>query len=203
MLSAFGALSQFDNDGGDISRGLKSFLNYSDTFTYLVSRYEDVYDHQGNPFNNIYGTFETTADPLPAIFVDDLKTTEPSDAGATPSAETLTVSLSKAQGSDVTFDYSVSSSSTATLDSDYEGLSSGTVTIPAGQTSATISFTQIADTVAEGLTDETIIIDLSNPSSGTVLGDPLPQYLYMIMIQIELCMMIIQVHIALIMKLLP
>ena len=70
----------------------------------------------------------------------------------------------------MTFDYSVSSSSTATLDSDYEGLSSGTVTIPAGQTSATISFTQIADTVAEGLTDETIIIDLSNPSSGTVLG---------------------------------
>ena len=170
MLSAFGALSQFDNDGGDISRGLKSFLNYSDTFTYLVSRYEDVYDHQGNPFNNIYGTFETTSDPLPAIFVDDLKTTEPSDAGASPSAETLTVSLSKVQGSDVTFDYSVSSSSTATLDSDYEGLSSGTVTIPAGQTSATISFTQIADTVAEGLTDETIIIDLSNPSSGTVLG---------------------------------
>ena len=46
MLSAFGALSQFDNDGGDISRGLKSFLNYSDTFTYLVSRYEDVYDHK-------------------------------------------------------------------------------------------------------------------------------------------------------------
>ena len=83
--------------------------NYSDTFTYLVSRYEDVYDHQGNPFNNLYGTFETTSDPLPAIFVDDLKTTEPSDAGATPSAETLTVSLSKVQGSDVTFDYSVSS----------------------------------------------------------------------------------------------
>ena len=170
LFTAFGSLSQLDNDGGDISRGLESFLDSSNDFTFMVSRYDDMYDHLGQPFNKIIGNFSVAAEPVAVVTVDDVITTEPSDAGAAPSAETFAVNLSKAQASAVTFDYAVSSSSTATLDADYEGLTSGTVTIPAGTTSATISFTQIADTVAEGLTDEVITIDLTNPSSNVVLG---------------------------------
>ena len=67
LLTAFGSLSQMDNDGGDISRGLKNFLNSSDTFTYNVTRYEDMYDHLGQPFNNIYGTFSISSDPSATI----------------------------------------------------------------------------------------------------------------------------------------
>ena len=171
LFSAFGSLSQMDNDGGDITRGLKNFLNSSDTFSYNVTRYEDMYDHLGQPFNNIMGTFSVSSDPSPAVFVDDVKTTEPSDAGATPSAESINVTLSKAQASDVTVDYAVSASSTATSGEDYQPITAGTVTIPAGSTTASISFTQIADVVAEGLTDEIITLELSNPSgSGAVLG---------------------------------
>jgi hypothetical protein len=169
LLTAFGGLSQMDDNGGDISRGLKSFLNSSDTFTFNVTRYEDMYDHLGQPFNNIYGTFSISSDPTAAVFVDDVKTTEPSDAGAAPSAETINVTLSKAQASAVTFDYAVSSSSTATAGEDFETISAGTVTIPAGSTTGSIPFTQIADVVAEGLTDEVIILDLTNPTNA-VLG---------------------------------
>jgi len=169
LFTAFGALSQFDNDGGDYQRGLESFLDASNSFSFIVSRYDDMYDHLGEPFNKIIGNFSVADEPVAVVSVDDVITTEPSDAGATPSAETFNVTLSEAQASAVTFDYAVSSSSTATLNEDYEGLSSGTVTIPAGSTTATISFTQIADTVAEGLTDEIIKIDLTNPTNA-VLG---------------------------------
>ena len=178
LISAFGGLSQMDDDGGDLNKGLKTFLNSSNSFTYLVSRYEDIYDHMGNPFNNIYGTFNTSSDPSAAIFVDDLKTTEPSDAGVAPSTETINVSLSKAQASAVTFDYAVSSSSTATAGEDYEAIASGTVTIPAGSTTASISFKQIADVVAEGLTDEVIILDLTNPTNAVLGRTSATVYIY-------------------------
>ena len=174
LLSAFGGLSQGDDNGGDLSSGLKSFLNSSDTFTFLVSRYEDTYDHMGQPFNNVYGTFGVSSTPSPAVFVDDVKVTEPT----TSTASAFPVSLSKAQASDVTFDYVISGSSTASA-ADYTNLTAGTATITAGQTSTTIPFNVEADNVAEGLDDEKIILTLSNPSAGIVLGRTNPTaYIY-------------------------
>ena len=164
MLTRFSSLSQFDNDGGNIGSGLRAFVNSSDTFTFLISSWINFYDRQGNKFNKIKGTFEIASNPDPVIYVDDSYVTEGTDTSGS-----FLASLSKAQGSDVTLDYTISSDSTATS-SDYSSLTSGTVTIPAGQTSASITYTLSDDTDAEGVIDETIKLTLSNPSSGIKLG---------------------------------
>ena len=114
--------------------------------------------------DKIKGTFEIASNPDPVIYVDDSYVTEGTDTSGS-----FLASLSKAQGSDVTLDYTISSDSTATS-SDYSSLTSGTVTIPAGQTSASITYTLSDDTDAEGVIDETIKLTLSNPSSGIKLG---------------------------------
>ena len=76
LFSAFGQLSQGDDDGGNIADGLENFLDSSDSFTFNVTRYEDVYDHKGQPFNNITGTFYVSETPPTTVFVDDILVTE-------------------------------------------------------------------------------------------------------------------------------
>ena len=165
LFSAFGGLSQFDADGGDIARGLESFLDSSDTFTFIVNQgWLNLYDHEGNRFNSIMGTFGVSDTPPATVFVDDTKVTEP-DTGTLSSS--FNVSLSSAQSTDVTFDYKIAENSTASED-DYS-LQDGSVTIAAGQTSTTIPVTINADDLAEGQTDEKITIVLSNPNNA-VLG---------------------------------
>ena len=172
LFTAFSQLSQGDDNGGNIAGGLETFLDSSDSFTFNVTRYEDIYDHKGQPFNNITGTFYVSETPPTTVFVDDVLVTE---------ADTTTsylVSLSKALSSNVTFDYVISDSST-TSSSDYDDLSAGTVTITAGSTSASIPLTIKDDTIAEGISDETIVLILSNPSSNVVLGRTNPTaYIY-------------------------
>jgi len=165
LFAAFGSLSQGDNDGGNISGGLESFLDSSDSFTFNVTRYEDIYDHNGDGFNNITGTFNVSDTPPAVVFIDDVFVAETN----TDVSSDFFVYLSKAQESDVTFNYEISSSGTTSSD-DYEGIFSSTVVIPAGLTSSTIPFIVNGDSLAEGITDETLILTISNVSSNVVLG---------------------------------
>ncbi|MFH0830480.1 MAG: cell wall-binding repeat-containing protein [Parcubacteria group bacterium] len=89
-----------------------------------------------------------------------------SNGPETTSPVTLSVVLSGPDSEAITVQYAVSGG-TATNGSDYN-LASGTLTIPAGSTSATISFVVTNDTSEES--DETVQVTLSNPSSNAVLG---------------------------------
>lgn len=175
LFSRFGGLSQFDDDGGDIERGLESFLDSSDSFTFILSNsYINLYDHEGNRFNKIMGTFGVADTPPATIFVDDVKISEP-DTGDV--ATSFNVSLSKAQASDVTFDYAIAENSSASSD-DYSDIVDGTVTIPAGQTTATISLKVKSDDIAEGQTDEKVILTFTNPSNAVLGRSSANLYIY-------------------------
>ena len=166
LFSRFGSLSQGDNNGGDIQRGLESFLDSSNTFTYIVNQgWLNLYDHEGNRFNSIIGSFDVSDTPPATVFIDDNKVTEPASGTASSS---YNITLSSAQASDVTFEYKIAANSTASS-ADYSGLEDGIVTIAAGETSATISVAIEADELAEGQNDEKITIVLSNPVNA-VLG---------------------------------
>ncbi len=78
----------------------------------------------------------------------------------------VTVSLSAPSASDVTVTATLSDGSAA-LDSDLTGSPSQAVTVPAGATSAAVTFDLIQDVLAEG--DETLTLTISNPVNG-VLG---------------------------------
>ena len=168
LFSRFGFLAQGDDDGGDIARGLESFLDSSDSFTFIVGSNINIYDHQGNRFTKIMGTFGVSDSPPATVFVDDVKVNEPTSSNTTTQ---YAVSLSSAQAADVTFDYTIAANSTAAA-SDYSSFEAGTVTIAAGATSATIPITVESDDLAEGQSDEVLTITLSNPSSNAVLGRP-------------------------------
>ena len=77
------------------------------------------------------------------------------------------VKLTTTSASTVTVDYSVTGGTALAL-RDYEAIG-GTLTFLPGETTKTITVNTIQDTVYEG--DETINLTLSNPSTGTVLGN--------------------------------
>ncbi|NQZ77133.1 MAG: DUF2341 domain-containing protein, partial [Ekhidna sp.] len=79
---------------------------------------------------------------------------------------TLTVSLSLRSTENVSVDYNISG--TATQGSDFSLASSGIITIPAGSLSATVDLGIIDESDEES--DETVIVQLSNPPSGYLLG---------------------------------
>ena len=168
LLSRFGNISQYGqlgDNGGNIQTGLEAFLDSSDTFTFLVTNQLDLYDHEGNRFWNVKGTFDVSETPPATVFVDDVKVTEPSTDSVLSG---YAVTLSAAQASDVTFDYTIANNSSATSE-DYSSFESGTLTIPAGTTSTTIPVTIEADNIAEGQDDEILTISLSN-ATNAVLG---------------------------------
>ena len=177
LFSSLGMISQqgdYADNGGDIQSGLEAFVNSSDSFTFLVTNQLDLYDHEGNRFRNVKGTFGVSETPPATVFVDDLKVNEPT-SGSTSVA--YQVSLSSAQASNVTFDYAIAANSTASA-SDYSSLANGTVTIAAGATSATIPVTIESDDLAEGQTDEDITITLSNPANAVLGRDSASLYIY-------------------------
>jgi hypothetical protein len=175
LFSAFGSLSQGDNDGGDIERGLESFLDSSNSFTWIVDTGGiNMYDHLDNRYSKVYGSFDVSDTPPATVFVDDIKVTEPDSDNVSSG---YAVSLSKAQGSAVTFDYTINGASTAGTD-DYSNLQAGTVTIPAGQTSTTIAVNIESDALAEGQDDETIILSLSNPVNAVLGRSSATLYIY-------------------------
>ena len=175
LFTRFGSLAQGDNDGGDIQRGLESFLDSSDSFTFLISGSTNLYDHEGNRFRKVMGRFKVSDTPPATVFVDDVKVNEPLGTGSTPITHSIT--LSSAQSSAVSFDYAISAASTADAN-DYSSLTAGTVTIAAGDTTASISYNVLADGIAEGQTDEKIILSLSNPTNAVLGRSTATTYIY-------------------------
>ena len=176
LFSRFGSLSQMDQDGGDIQRGLEAFLDSSNSFTFIISNgwNVNVYDHEGNRFSKIMGTFGVSDTPPATVFVDDIKVTEPESLSLQTA---FNVSLSSAQSSDVTFEYTIAQNSTVSSD-DYSGLENGSITIPAGQTSATINLSIESDDLAEGQTDEKLTLVFSNPINAVLGRDSADLYIY-------------------------
>jgi hypothetical protein len=102
-----------------------------------------------------------------AATVSIANTTNGSETGPTNGVMTLTQTAVSATNTVIA--YSVSG--TATPGADYTALS-GTVTIPAGSTTATISFPVVNDVLVEG--NETVIVTLTSVTSGlATLGAPL------------------------------
>lgn len=181
LFNAFGGLLQKENGGdwqdetGTIQSGLETFLDSSDSFTFFVNHPGiNMYDHEGNRFTNIIGSFGVDENPPAAVYVDDIKINEP-ETGNIETA--FAVSLSKAQSSDVTFNYSIAANSTASSD-DYSSLSNGTLTIPAGQTTASIPLNVESDDIAEGQTDEKLTLVLSDPVNAVLGRESVDAFIY-------------------------
>ena len=99
--------------------------------------------------------------------VVDFNTTSSSGVESVSSAG-LTVNLSAASGLNVTVDYAVSGTATGS-GTDFT-LANGTLTINAGETSGTVTISNIVDdSIAEG--SETVVVSLSNPSNATLGSD--------------------------------
>lgn len=90
-------------------------------------------------------------------------------------ATSIRLELSASGLSDATVDYAISAGSATGAGTDYT-LASGTATITAGDTSTTISIVIVNDSIYEG--DETLTIQLSNPTGGAALGTT--EYVYTI-----------------------
>ena len=93
--------------------------------------------------------------------VVDFNTTSSSEAESV-SSKAITVDLSAVSAQDVTVDYTVTGTATGS-GTDYT-LSNGTLTISAGQTSGTITISNIIDDAADEA-NETVILTLSNATN--------------------------------------
>ena len=119
--------------------------------------------------DNVHTYTITDNDSAPVI---DFNITSSSGVESVSSAG-LTVNLSAASGLNITVDYVVTGTATGS-GTDYT-LTDGTLTINAGETSGTITISNIVDdSIAEG--SETVIVTLSNPSNATLGGDDTHTY---------------------------
>ena len=89
------------------------------------------------------------------------------------SSKTITVDLSEASTKNITVNYAVTGTATGS-GTDYT-LANGTLSISAGETTGTITITDIVD---DGLTEEneTVIVTLSNPGNATLGSDSVHTY---------------------------
>ncbi|MAF90275.1 MAG: hypothetical protein CL674_03305 [Bdellovibrionaceae bacterium] len=108
-----------------------------------------------NPIQRING-----GEGAPVISVADTSATEDSNLEFS-----ITLSEFSCTG-DIDIDLDTANGTALTYDKDYTRISSGTLTIPAGQRSATVTVTVNDDTFWEA--DETMILNLSNPSIGSL-----------------------------------
>ncbi|MCI1186918.1 endonuclease [Hymenobacter sp. DH14] len=93
------------------------------------------------------------------------------EGNAGTSTYTFTVNLSPAATTASTVQVSLNTaSSTATGGTDFTFASPATVTFPAGSTSQTVTLTVTGDTQPEA--DETVVLNLTNPSTGNSVGSP-------------------------------
>ena len=99
--------------------------------------------------------------------VVDFNSTSSSGAESV-SSKAITVDLSAVSAQDVTVDYAVTGTATGS-GTDYT-LSNGTLTISAGQTSGTITISNIIDDAADEA-NETVILTLSNATNATLGSD--------------------------------
>ena len=150
------------SNNGLISESLKGFLDSSDAFTFLAQSHGmNLYTHDQKRFDKIKGTFEVADTPPAAMYVDDVNVNE------TATTVNVTFKLTQNAATDTTVDYAIAASSTASAD-DYTLASTGTVTIAAGSSEATLAVAITNDAVAESLTDETIVLTLSNPTNASL-----------------------------------
>lgn len=121
--------------------------------------------------NTVTNATESGTQQVTATITDDdatptiefSTTSQSADEGNT--ALTATVSLSAVSGRDVTVTFTPHGDSTATEDEDYT-LSASPLTISAGDSSANVTITLIADDFDED--DETVLLDLSSPTNATL-----------------------------------
>ncbi|MEC8798206.1 MAG: Calx-beta domain-containing protein [Pseudomonadota bacterium] len=111
----------------------------------------------------------TDNDNAPVV---DFNTTSSSGAESV-SSKAITVDLSAVSAQDVTVDYAVTGTATGS-GTDYT-LSNGTLTISAGQTSGTITISNIIDDAADEA-NETVILTLSNATNATLGSDDTHTY---------------------------
>ncbi|MDQ2771708.1 MAG: endonuclease [Bacteroidota bacterium] len=94
-----------------------------------------------------------------------------SEGNSGTSTYTVTLSLAPAATAATTVQVNLDAmSSTATAGSDFTFITPTTVTFPAGATSQTITITVNGDTQPEA--DETVVLTLTNPSTGNSVGSP-------------------------------
>ena len=150
------------SENGLISTSLEGFINSSNTFTFLAQSHGiNLYTHDQKRFDKIKGTFEIADTPPAAMYVDDVNVNE------TATTVNVTFKLTQNAAADTTVDYAIAASSTASAD-DYTLASTGTVTIASGSSEATLAVAITNDAVAESLTDETIVLTLSNPTNASL-----------------------------------
>ncbi|OEK04571.1 Calx-beta domain-containing protein [Roseivirga misakiensis] len=142
-----------------------------------VNEYEIFYldiDQEANPeitVGNIsriaYRIYDNSNSQQP-----NLGFTNTTNSNFETSDATIDVNMSTISGVNATVDYTITGG-TATQGTDYT-LQNGTLTIPAGSTMASIDVSIVHDELEEG--DETIILELSNPSQAALGGNTIYTY---------------------------
>ena len=107
----------------------------------------------------------TITDDDPKFSINSPSVTE-GDSGS--ANLTFTVTLSASSSSPLTVNYADAGTGTATSGTDYTTIPNGTLAFSAGETSKTITVSVTGDTANEG--NETVVITLSNATSGTGIG---------------------------------
>ena len=108
---------------------------------------------------------DAAAQTLPTLSIDS-PTVNEGDSGSTTMA--FTVRLSASSASQVTVNYADAGTGTATSGTDYTVVPAGTLTFSPGTRSQAITVTVLGDITVEA--DETVVIELSSPSSGATLS---------------------------------
>lgn len=148
-------ISVLVNGDTDFEQNESFFLNLSGAVNATIA------DSQGiGTINN-----DDPLPPTPNFFINDVSISE-GDSGT--NTANFTVTLNPAANQTVTVQYATANA-TAAAGSDYQS-TSGTLTFNANETSKTVSVTINGDMLVES--DETFLVNLSNPSAGTNLGDP-------------------------------
>ena len=108
---------------------------------------------------------DAAAQALPVLSIDS-PTVNEGDSGST--SMVFTVRLSASSASQVTVNYADAGTGTATSGTDYDAVTAGTLTFSPGTRSQAITVTVQGDITVEA--DETVVIELSSPSSGATLS---------------------------------
>ena len=116
----------------------------------------------GNSLDDTGQLLQTTGSPTTSTVVG---VADPGDVPEGAGTLAFPVRLSRAPTAEATVAYALTG--TATAGADYAGTASGTLTIATGAISASVSLTLTDDALDEP--DETVILTLSNPSSGLTL----------------------------------
>ncbi|ALW86786.1 hypothetical protein AUC43_17890 [Hymenobacter sedentarius] len=140
-----------------------------------IERNNRVAASQGNfnPYIAYPATVATAWGPAPPgpLFSFASTTGAIAEGNAGTSTYTVTLNLAPAATAPVTVQVNLdATSSTATSGTDFAFASPTTVTFPAGSTSQTVTVTVNGDTQPEA--DETVVLTLTNPSTGTSVGSP-------------------------------